>query len=348
MTKRETSAEIDAVAADWAVRVDEGPLDPPGQAAFDQWLAGDSRRLGAYARARAVFTHARRVKALGSDFDPDAYADAHGPQLEQVRDSSVAPLGPIPGDPPEAWPSRRRFLAWGGSAVAATATAIGVVGLGWPAAARTYRTEKGEIRLVPLEDGSSITLNTASEVRVRYGAEERNVELVAGEALFDVARDPARPFLVDAGDTRVRAVGTSFTVRRLGARPVEVLVRQGVVEIARPAAPQVAPQRVAANVRAVAAPAAPIVETPLSPAAVGRELAWREGMLAFEDMPLSEAAAEFARYSDVRIAFADPAIGADTVTGLYAANNPRGFARSVALSLGLEARNDPNGVTLAR
>lgn len=345
MTDRETSAEIDAAAADWAVRVDNSPLDPQGQAALDTWLVGDSRRLGAYARARAVLVHAKRAKALGSDFDPDAYSAAAGPPQDLAN--GVEPLLPAEAASIEARPNRRRVLIWGGSAVAASAVAM--FGVSWQAAAQTYRTEKGEVRLVPLEDGSSMTLNTSSEVRVRYRADERTIELVEGEALFDVVTNPSRPFLVQAGDTQVKAVGTSFTVRRIAERPVEILVRQGMVEIARPSTPQVAPQRVAANIRAVAtAPALPLVETPMAPAEIGRSLAWREGMLSFEDMRLSDAAAEFARYSDVRITFADPSIGGETVTGLYASNNPRGFARSVALSLGLQAQNGPDGVTLAR
>lgn len=353
MTTRETSAQIDADAADWAVRVDEAPLDSHGQAALDGWLAGDSRRLGAYARARAALVQARRVRALGPDFDAAAYAtgnadppvDQRSPSIEQVV-VPIAAAEPSEAVGADGRPSRRRFLAWGGSAVAAGL--VGVVGLNWPAAAQTYRTAKGEVRLVPLADGSSITLNTASEVEVRYAGDRRHVTLVAGEALFDVAPDRARPFVVDAGETEVRAIGTSFTVRRLTDAPVEVLVRQGVVEISQPAIPSRPPQRIVANVRAIAAPQAELVATPLPPAQVGRALAWREGMLAFEDMPLREAAAEFARYSDVRIAFADPAIAEETVTGLYAANNPRGFARSVALSLGLSAANAPGAVTLSR
>jgi transmembrane sensor len=348
MSRRETSAEIDAVAADWAVRVDEAPLDPQEQAALDAWLAGDSRRLGAYARARAALVQARRLKALGSGFDAEAYAAGNASDLALEPDDGVV-VSFVEPPPPEGLdhrPSRRRFLLWGGSVAAAGL--VGIVGLGWPAAAQTYRTEKGEVRLVPLEDGSSITLNTASEVQVRYSRDHRQVTLVAGEALFDVARDLTRPFVVEAGDTEVRAVGTSFTVRRLATTPVEVLVRQGVVEVSQPSAPSRPPQRIAANVRAVATPQSDLVATPLPPAEVGRALAWREGMLSFEDMTLRDAAAEFARYSDVRIEFADPAIASETVTGLYAANNPRGFARSVALSLNLNAENERNAVTLRR
>lgn len=339
MTRRETSAEIDVAAADWAVRVDHAPLDPQDQAGLDAWLSGDSRRLGAYARACAVFAHARRAKALGVDFDPDSY-DNIGDALAAPADNVEAMFRPDTAER-NRHPTRRRVLAWGGSAAAAAA----MLGLSWQAAAKTYRTAKGEVRLVPLEDGSSFTLNTDSEVRVHYGSHERKVELARGEALFDVAPDAARPFMVVAGDTRVRAVGTSFTVKRIADAPVEVLVRQGEVEIVRPAA---TPERVAANVRAVVPPQAATVAATLAPAQMVRELAWREGMLAFEDMPLADAAAEFARYSDVRIVLADPAIGRETVTGLYAANNPRGFARSVALSLSLNATNTSESVTLSR
>jgi transmembrane sensor len=350
MNRRETSAEIDADAADWAVRVDEAPLDPQAQAALDAWLAGDSRRLGAYARFRAALVQARRVRALGPDFDAEAYAAGNNADVpvDVVGDGVIVPIeaGSSVSEAVDSSPSRRRVLVWGGSAVAASL--VGIVGLTWPAAAQTYRTEKGEVRLVPLEDGSSITLNTASEVQVRYVSDRRQVTLVAGEALFDVARDPARPFVVDAGETEVRAIGTSFTVRRLVATPVEVMVRQGVVEVSQSADPSRPPQRVTANVRAVATPQADLVSTPLPPAQVGRELAWREGMLSFEDMTLRDAAAEFARYSDVRIEFANPALANETVTGLYAANNPRGFARSVALSLNLNASNERNSVTLSR
>ena len=81
---------------------------------------------------------------------------------------------------------------------------------------------------------------------------------------------------------------------------------------------------------------------------VVRELAWREGMLSFEDMRLDQAAAEFGRYSDTRIVITDPAIGARTVTGLFAARNPTGFAETVATVLDLRTKAGPGVVELHR
>ena len=336
MPERETSAEIDAVAAEWAVRVDNAPLDTQEQASLDAWLGGDTRRLGAYARARAAFLHARRAKALGSGFDPDTYLAQQTFDAGENADVDETPV---------AHPIRRRAFLIGGAAIAAST--VGIFGLSWQAAAETYSTKRGEIRLIPLADGSTMTLNTESTARVKFTRTERHVELVEGEALFDVARNPARPFVVAAGHTVVRAVGTSFTVSRLADRPVQVLVRQGVVEVEGSASALRTPHRVVANSKAVIAAAQPVAVVAVAPNEVTRELAWREGMLSFEDMPLRDAADQFARYSDMRIVFADPAIGSQTVTGLFAANNPAGFARSAALSLGLRANVQSDAIILA-
>ena len=337
MIRRETSAEIDAVAAGWAARVDAAPLDRAAQAELDTWLAADTRRLGGYARARAMLAHAGRLQAFGTEFDPDAYRSHHQAPRPVAIEAEMAPAEPLV--------RRRSFLIGGGAAVAASVAAA--VGFSWQAAAATYTTRRGEIRLIPFEDGSSMTLNTASTARVKFTSTERHVELVEGEAMFDVARDHVRPFVVAAGDMKVRGTGSSFTVQRLASHPVQVMVRRGEVEIDRTGLRSGTAQRVAANMRAVSTPTGSEI-VPLAPAEVSRELAWREGMLSFEDVPLKQAADEFARYSDTRIAFADPAIGNETVTGLFAANNPIGFAKSVALSLDLKADPHAGDVVLRR
>src|SRR5207302_9320325 len=101
-------------------------------------------------------------------------------------------------------------------------------------------------------------------------------QLLEGEGLFDVAKNKKRPFIVMAGDTQVRAVGTSFTVKLLPQQPVQVLVREGVVEIKRPEVPQAPPVRLAANTMAIAPPQAPISTEPVPRIQVTRDLAWRE------------------------------------------------------------------------
>jgi transmembrane sensor len=210
-----------------------------------------------------------------------------------------------------------------------------------------YSTRIGETKEAVLSDGSVVTLNTNSQVLVKYSKATREIRLVQGEALFDVAKNKRRPFIVSAGDTQVRAVGTSFTVRMLPGQPVQVLVREGLVEIKRPDVPQAPPVRIAANSVALAPPQAPISTQSVPRIQVARGLAWREGHIAFDNEPLADAAREFARYSDIEIRVA-PELENQTITGLYLSNDPVGFAKAVAISLNLRADVVGHEVRLSR
>lgn len=322
---RESAQQIDLEAANWAARVDRG-LSPDEEKALDTWLAEDCRRLGAYGKVRATAVHTERARALAPNFDPVKF---------QTRAARPAV-------------SRRGLLMAGGGAIAASVAGVAVLGLN---RGQSYNTRLGEVRVTPLADGSVMTLNTASRVVVNFSDTQRTIRLLEGEALFDVARDVDRPFLVDAGEARVRAVGTSFTVRRLGDAPVEVLVREGIVEVSRHAGSAMPrPVRVAANTRAVASSSSgkSVAAMSVGPAVVRRELAWREGRIAFQGETLGQAAAQFSRYSETRIAIDDPAIAAEQVTGLYQANDPVGFAQAVASSFGLHAHVSAGEVRLSR
>ncbi len=317
-----TAHQIDGEAAGWAARLDRGPLSAEDDAALQAWLQGDPRALGAFGRMRALALSSERARALGPDFDP----------------ASFTPVSYMP---------RRRVLAAGG-AIAATAL-IGA-GTAWQMLSHRGRfvTGKGETKVVALQDGSVVTLNTASEIEVRYSDSLRSVELVQGEALFDVAKNKARPFVVAAGDTNVRVVGTSFSVRHLEASPVQVLVREGVVEVFKPSA-QAAPVRITANTLAVAPQeAAAIAVRPVPIAQLHRQMAWQDGHIAFEGESLAEAAAEFARYSDTKIIIDDPALAREEIAGLYKATDPVGFAQTIAISLNAHARVGEGEVRLTR
>ncbi len=325
MTVRLSSQEIDDLAAEWAARIDAGALTLEQKAALDAWLDADTRHLGAFAKARAVAAHTERARALGPNFDPVRFAAAETRQ-----------------------PTRRRILLMG--SIAASVAALAIPGtIVWRLFnTDTYSTLIGETRVVPLEDGSVITLNTNSEVTVAYTKQRRDIRLLRGEALFDVAKDAKRPFVVQAGGTQVRAVGTSFTVTKLPDQPVKVLVREGVVEIKRPDVPTAPMVRAAADTRAIAPVDAPIVATRVATAEVRRELAWSIGRLAFEGQTLKEAADMFARYSDTHIVIDDPAIGDKTITGLYVSNDPVGFSKAVAVSLNLHTEIRDGEVHLMR
>jgi transmembrane sensor len=329
--KRESAAEIDEAAAGWAARVDRAPLTPQEDAALDAWLSADIRRQGAYANARAILIRADRCAALGPDYDPKHFETPDS--LSGRADGGRRPS--------------RRTALMGGAAVAASVTA-GLVGM---ILGRHYQTRRGEVRIVPLGDGSSMTLNTASHVMVSFSSRARDVRLLAGEALFDVAKNPSLPFVVDAGDVRVRVVGTSFTVRKMPGKATEVRVREGVVEVSRAvqrASAAVTPVRLIANQTVVAKPDQVMAPVTVEPAALARQLAWREGMIAFEAMSLKDATEEFARYSDPKIVVDDPALGDQAITGLFMADNPAGFAKSIAISLNLNAHTVGDEIHLSR
>jgi transmembrane sensor len=318
---RKTAREIDAEAADWTACADRGPLSAEQEQAFQVWAAQDARCLGAFGRMRALALSTERARALGPDFNPADFA-----------------------------PSRsRRDVLRVGSAIAATAL-VGAIG-GWQLLSRQgrFRTGKGEVKVVALQDGSVVTLNTASEIRVRFSDRLRSVELVRGEALFDVAKNRARPFVVAAGDTRVRVVGTSFSVRHIDTAPVQVLVREGIVEVFKPTQVETQPVRIFANTRAVApTDNADIAARPIPAAELHREMAWQVGQLAFEGQTLAEAAAEFSRYSDTRIIIEDPELAHEEIAGLFRANDPVGFAETIAVSLNARAEIGEGEVRLSR
>jgi len=265
------TTEIDDRACFWAARLDKGPLSTADQQQLDAWLTADKRHLGAFARARAVSAHFDRARALGPDFDHTQFQAAAGRSFLRRHVRSL-------------------------SAAAGIATVAILVSLFYSPAER-FSTKRGEIRLVPLNDGSAITLNTATQLTVDYTKAERQVLLIQGEALFAVAKDSARPFIVRAGDTRVRAVGTSFAVRHLQGEDVKVVVREGVVEVTHTGAGESKAVRVSANTLAHVSSGNAPAPVPLPAAEVSRQLAWQQGMISLDGMSLRDAAREFARYN---------------------------------------------------
>jgi transmembrane sensor len=321
MAQRETSRDIDQAASTWTARLDRGPLTPTDDEAFQAWLGGDPRRRGALLRARAVSMMSESAQALGPKFDPIVF--------EKSKRSRLAGL------------SRRQALTWtGGAAAAASLAALGVA---LPAAGAVVSTQRGEIRLAPLKDGSTVLLNTETRIRVRYSDGQRLVVLLSGEAYFSVARDEKRPFVVEVNGRRLTTAQAGFRVRKLDRDPVDVLVNQGLVDVAAPNGANVGDRlALGGNTRLTLSDRAAERPQAVGPEAVTRELAWREGKLAFEGETLEQAADTFARYSAVRIQIRDPGLAREPVTGLFAANDPVGFSRAIArvFDARLEQRGD--------
>lgn len=320
MAKHRDMNNIDRTAADWAARRDRGPLSVREQAELDTWLARDPRHLGAYARAQAVLAYFERAGALGAQYDPRHFPSAQGENPDN--------------------PGRRKFLWLAGAGMAAGCAGVFLT----HTAAHHVSTRLGEILRVPLHDGSAMTLNSATEAVVRFDQSRRLVHLLKGEALFDVAKDALRPFVVKAAQASVVAVGTSFTVENTVGDPVKVMVREGKVDFR---IPEIEPQRLSADMLAKVGPSERIEVQALRPLEVKRRLAWRDGMLSFDGDTLAQAAAQFSRYSSTKIVIDDPAVAARRVVGLYSSTDPVGFARAVALSMDLQVERKGDVVQLA-
>jgi transmembrane sensor len=194
--------------------------------------------------------------------------------------------------------------------------------------ASQYRTGIGEQRVVKLADGSIVTLNTRTQIKVRLEPQQRVVELTDGEALFEVAHDVHRPFRVIAGATVAQAVGTQFNVNR---RPSDttVAVVEGIVEV-RSLAPRQngnandpsadRPERLLAGEQARMSPQGQLLQH--AAAELDRVVAWRERRLIFRNEPLVSIVAEFNRYNEAQMSIDGSATGARQLTGVFDADNP--------------------------
>jgi transmembrane sensor len=318
MSSIPSASEIDVEAADWAARVDAHGLDVEHDPELQAWLRGDTRRTGAFLRAQAAISFLDRGRALASV----------SPSVEAV----VAER-----------PNRRALITSVGGALAAAF--VGGVGF-WTLRPQRLDTRLGEIRRVPLADGSLVAINTQTALDVTMKAKSRRIVLQEGEAWFQVAKDPKRPFVVAAGSVRVRAVGTAFSVRRDADTGVDVMVTEGVVE-AWIEGDETSRRRVSAGSRIILAGAAsPSVAE--SPSQIERSLAWRNGEIALDGESLDQAAKLFNRYNSRQIVIDDPALARERFVGLFQTNEPESFAAAVAATLSAVVVEDERAIRISR
>lgn len=310
--------EVESQAAAWAIICAERPLDDDEQRELDFWLAANSRNLGAYVRASAIWSDVDRVVALA---DPARSAAAAQPEM------------PI-------------FPRWRRYAIAASLALVMLSGtLAYDRLAGRIATGHGEVREIVLDDGSRVTLDSDSAVQIRYSDGARRVILRRGEALFSVAHDAARPFLVSADDVTVRAVGTRFAVG-FEDEEVEVTVEEGVVAVNEADTPA-PPRLLRRNEQFVAAPTGSR-KAVLERDEVERRLAWRRRMLVFQGETLGRAAAEVNRYSTVQVTIDDPTLARAEFIGVFHIGDGRAFAQAAAQAFNGEVIAREDGLHLVR
>ncbi len=320
---------IDDAAAAWVSRRDRG-LTPTEQDEFFQWLAADPRhgeRLARHQRGWSQLAHLAQWR-------PEHGAEPNADLLA----------------PPARAPQRsRKLLRWLAPLTLAAAASLALVFFApRDASAPAAVAAEPGYRQQVLDDGTLVELNRGAALTVAFTVAERRVQLTHGEALFTVAKNPARPFVVDAGGVTVRAVGTAFNVR-LGPAEVDVLVTEGRVQLDRPAAPLAAPPLVVAGQRAVVplADHAPVT-TAVSRAEIDRLLAWQPKLLEFVSTPLTDVAAEFNRRNRVQLVVADPALAALPIGASFRSDNVDGFVRLLEASFGVRVERTDTTITLRR
>ena len=224
-----------------------------------------------------------------------------------------------------------------GLAAVGAAAALAIGAWAWQQSRTVFATGVGEQRLVQLADGSSIRLDTASRIRVRFADDRRLVDLERGQALFTVAHDRDRPFIVDAGATQVTAVGTVFDVRRDGAT-VRVTLVSGAVDVT--------PQGEGRAVRRMTAGEQTRVSSnglDTQAADVDVETSWTDGRIVFRDTPLRQAVSEVNRYLTAKIELDATSLDAVPVNGVFRTGDRDAFVSTASQVFDLEVSPGSDG-----
>lgn len=312
--------DVEHAAAAWLVRRESEEWSDGDQAQLEGWLSASTAHRVAFVRLQSAWVEAGRLKVVGRNGTLST---------GKPREAAVL-LKAACARSPASEVARHRFRIFNapGIYVAACVALVAVfaVWAGWPQRANSYRTDVGAISAISINDGSTITLNTNSGIRVALSDTERRVDLEKGEAFFDVAKDPKRPFVVRIGNQRVIAVGTKFSVRR-DRNDIRVIVTEGRVRLEHAGALR-APETAVISRGGVALAGADgvlVQDKPLTD--VEERLSWRQGTLIFHDTPLVDAVAEFNRYNALQIAIEDSELGALRIGGQFRTNNATGFMR---------------------
>ena len=344
----ETTTSILEQAAYWWELLHSDSASNADQREFGEWVARSPERVEAYLQT------ARLVQAIKSPrlIWPSTAAEV------LIREAKASPETVLPFSPTRVSASVSRGegrhvlnrFAWAAAAVLLIGVGLALFMLETP---QEFSTALGEQRSVPLADGSRATLNTASTIEVTLHKDRREVRLVKGEALFEVAHDSARPFVVRAGNALLKDVGTQFNVD-IRSNGTTVTVVEGRVAVdAAAASERTAAQAghgvgdtdealiLGANDRVVVTPAG--VGAPQRGVNVAASVAWTRRRLMFEHRPLSEVAEEFNRYNKDRIDIDSTELKRQEVTGVFDAKDPASFVAFLSSVPGVEIREGANG-----
>jgi transmembrane sensor len=340
---------IESQAAVWVARRDAAERwTPELEQELQAWMAQSPAHHIAWLRLSAAWQRMGRLvdaPAIRAAQPSTPAAFVVNVDVPDAVPTAEPPATPATGRVPRG--GRRRVVA-GWALAAGIALGIGVAAVvQWNASrGEQFATQVGAREAVTLADGSHVTLNTHTRGRAVVNERERRFWLDEGEAYFEIAHDPSRPFVVLAGRDRVTVLGTKFSVRHEGGR-TEVTVLEGRVRLDRgaPGGGPSVPVVMTRNESAVAL-AGNVLVVAKNEQAVRDELSWREGRLVFDQITLAEVADRFNRYNSTQLVIEGTA-AERRFSGSFDANNVDGFARLMHESFGLDVRTEGTRIVVA-
>lgn len=368
-------------AADWFIELEGDPVTQPTRQAFDEWLRSSPEHVRAFLELLTIWESAAATPPADTDADAliSRFLDSRS---NVVRFEAPEPdAGEETGEAERADPLGPRRSSRQPRRVAhmliAAAASIGAAAAGilYYAQLGTYATRVAEQRAIVLDDGSSVVLNTRSRIRVRFSDQERRVELLAGQALFEVSKDPARPFIVSSADARIRAVGTRFDVYRKESGTT-VTVVEGTVAVRGNGR-----SRTRGNADHSAGDAgAPGIEQQMQPATrnlllhatpdemflsageqvslgqvaapkpsrvdIATATAWTQRRMQFRKIALREVVEEFNRYNSRQLRIEDPRVSEFLVSGTFASTDPQSLLRFLRAQPGMRVIEDDASILI--
>jgi transmembrane sensor len=316
------------VAADWHGVFDAGEPGAALRQQFDAWLNAHPSHRDAYEAVQRTWTG-----SANAGLDPRV--------LAMRRDALRAPQA--------AFYRGRKAIALG----ACGAVLAGIVGLiiygavlNSRAGADDIFTQVGERSNISLKDGSVVVLNSSSHIHVRFDKQVRRIQLLAGQAWFEVAKNQPRPFVVEAAGERITAHGTAFDVRIQDRDHVQVTLVEGLVSV-ETLRPGVQPRGVRTREELLPGEqlltAAALPEVRKRKVDLAKATSWRAGQIIFENDTLAAAVAEVNRYSTTEIRIGDPRLAPLRLSGVFLAGHTDSFLETLAGYFPIQVTPDRDG-----
>jgi transmembrane sensor len=304
-------------AAAWIARLHDERCSPEMETKLREWLGASDEHRREFTRMTLVWEQAGNMR------------------LRARADISTALKG------------RARFFPWAATAAAGLVLVIISAVYFWQDNAMTTAIGQQQVRV--LQDGTRVALNTDTRIEVNYNEHSRRVRLIRGEARFDVSKHPTWPFLVNAGDQEIRALGTSFIVRHDNDQNLSVTLVEGRVSVTPIAAngevpPQVPQVLVPGQRLIISRNRALAVDRP----ELSRVTAWERGRVEFDETPLEDAATEMNRYTTTQIVVPDTEIAQLRIGGVFRAGDSDEFVKIVTATFGLQAERNGANIVLSR